>query len=83
MFHANLQHIILHIVTDSYLWSGNRLLWHIYISETQFDNINERCKDFPGGPVTETPPPNAVGTNSIPGQGTRSHTPQLRPRTAK
>ena len=51
----------------------------------------ERCKDprdfvqsvdlqdFPGGPVAKTMHgPNARGLGSIPGQGTRSHMPQLR-----
>lgn len=44
MFHANLQ-VILHIVTNSYLLAVNRLLWHICISEKQFDNINEIFND--------------------------------------
>ena len=68
-FHANLQHIILHIVTDIYLLSSNRLLWHIYISETQFDNINEIYKDFPGGPVTKTPPSQCSGHQFNPWSG--------------
>ena len=29
--------------------------------------------NFPGGPVAKTPPSNARGLGSIPGQGTRSH----------
>lgn len=45
MFHANLQQVILHIVTNSYLLAVNRLLWHICISEKQFDNINEIFND--------------------------------------
>lgn len=45
MFHANLQPVILHIVTNSYLLAVNRLLWHICISEKQFDNINEIFND--------------------------------------
>lgn len=69
MFHANLQHIILHIVTGIYLLSGNRLLWHICISETRFDNIIERCKDFPGGPGTETPPSQCSGHQFNPWSG--------------
>ena len=36
----------------------------------------KRCA-FPGGPVAETSAPNAGGCGSIPGQGTRSHIPQL------
>ena len=34
--------------------------------------------DFPGGPVAKTPPSNAGGPGLIPGQGTRSHVPQLK-----
>ena len=40
---------------------------------------NVGCGDFPGGPVVEDPPSSAGGTGSIPGRGTRSHVPQLRP----
>ena len=36
----------------------------------------KRCA-FPGGPVAKTPAPNAGGCGLIPGQGTRSHIPQL------
>ena len=41
--------------------------------------------DFPGGPGVwlRLHTPNAEGPGSSPGQGTRSHTPQLRPGTAK
>ena len=69
MFRANLQHIILHIVTDICLLAGNRLLWNICISETQFDNINEICKDFSGGPVTKTPPSQCSGHQFNPWSG--------------
>ena len=34
--------------------------------------------DFLGGPVVKNPPANAGDTGSIPGQGTRSHMPQLK-----
>ena len=39
-------------------------------------------RDFPGGPVRLCTS-NARGPSSIPGQGTTSHMPQLRPVTAK
>ena len=39
----------------------------------------KNCKDFPGGPVVEICAPNAGAPGSMPGQGTRSHVPQLRP----
>ena len=35
--------------------------------------------DFAGGPLARTPAPGAEGPGSIPGLGTRSHMPQLRP----
>ena len=36
-------------------------------------------RDFPGSPVAKTPPtPSAEGPGWIPGQGTRSHIPQLK-----
>ena len=39
---------------------------------------------IPGGPVAKGfSPPSAGGLGSIPGRGTRSHMPQLRPDTAK
>ena len=44
---------------------------------------NVGCGDFPGGPVVEDPPSTAGGAGSIPGRGTRSHVPQLRPSTEK
>ena len=44
---------------------------------------NVGCGDFPGGPGVEDPPSSAGGTGSIPGRGTRSHVPQLRPSTEK
>ena len=34
--------------------------------------------DFPGGPGAKTCAPNAEGPDSIPDQGTRSHTPHLK-----
>ena len=34
--------------------------------------------NFPGGPEAKTCTPNAEGPDSIPDQGTRSHTPQLK-----
>ena len=37
--------------------------------------------EFPGGPVTGTLGSQCGGPGLIPGQGTRSHMPQLRPRT--
>ena len=37
----------------------------------------KRCT-FSGGPLAKTPAPNAGGWGSIPGQGTRSHIPQLK-----
>ena len=40
-------------------------------------------RDFPGSPVARTQAPNAVGTRSIPGQGTRSHMVQLRVRVSQ
>ena len=41
-------------------------------------------RDIPGGPVAKAlHSPNAGGPDSIPGQGTRFHTPQLRLRAAK
>ena len=40
--------------------------------------------DFPGDPVAKTLHSQSTwGLNSIPGQGTRSHMPQLRPGAAK
>ena len=39
--------------------------------------------DFPRGPVAKTPCSQRRGLGLIPGQGTRSHMPQLRPSTAK
>ena len=36
-------------------------------------------RDFAGGPGAKTLPPHAAGQASIPGQGTGSHMPQLRP----
>ena len=36
-------------------------------------------KELPtGGPVAKTCTPNAEGLGSLPGQGTRSHTPQVK-----
>ena len=35
-------------------------------------------QDFPGGPENKTPSSQWEGLGSIPGQGTRSHMPQLR-----
>ena len=47
------------------------------------ENLVKRGTDFPGGPVVRTQAPNAGGLGSIPGQGTRSCTLQLRPGTAR
>ena len=40
-------------------------------------------RDFPDGPVVKTRRSNAGGLGSIPGEGNRSHMPQLRPGAAK
>ena len=41
-------------------------------------------RDFPGGPEAKTPlSSQSGGLCSIPGQGARSHMPQLRPSSAK
>ena len=42
-----------------------------------------RNRDFPHGPVAKTLLLVQGGKGSIPGQGTRSHMPQVRPSTAK
>ena len=39
--------------------------------------------DFPGGPVAKTLHSQYRGLGSIPGQGTRSHMPRLKPIEAK
>ena len=44
---------------------------------------NKKFRDFPGGPVVENAPCNAGDVGPIPGQGTRSHTLQLRPKVTK
>ena len=41
------------------------------------------AENFPGGSVVKTMPSNGGELSSIPGQGTGSHMPQLRPGTAK
>ena len=47
----------------------------VFCIDIQLKNIP---RDFPGGPVAKT-----GGTGSIPGQGTRSQVPQLRPSAAE
>ena len=39
--------------------------------------LRNHGRDFPGGPVAKILHPNAWGLGSIPGQGTKSHMPQL------
>ena len=34
-------------------------------------HVKIKCRDFPGSPVVKTPGPNAGGTGSIPGQGSK------------
>ena len=41
------------------------------------------ARDVPGGPVVKTLHSQGRGPGSIPGQGTRSHMPQLRPSIAQ
>ena len=41
-------------------------------------SLRNYLKDFPGGPVAKTPRSPHRGQDSIPGQGTRSHTQQQR-----
>jgi len=40
--------------------------------------FKKKIWDFPGDPVAKTPRSQCRGLGSIPGQGTRSHMPQLR-----
>ena len=47
------------------------------------ESINWKSMDFPGGPVAKTLCSPCMGPGSSPGQGTRSHMPQLRPCGAK
>ena len=49
----------------------------VYVKTSNFHCKRQRTWDFPGGPVARTPVPNAGGLDSIPGQGTGSHMPQL------
>ena len=50
----------------------------IYIKQNKAEFKVCQFGDLPGSPVVKTLPSNAVGPGSIPGQGTRSHMPQLR-----
>ena len=43
-----------------------------------FKRLKDQYRNFPGGPVAKTHTPNAEDLGLIPGQGTRSHMPQLR-----
>ena len=40
----------------------------MFVQRTALETVS---RDFPGGPVVKTPHYNAVGTGSIPGQGTK------------
>ena len=42
-----------------------------------------KMRDFSGSSVAKTPAPNAEALGLIPGQGTRSHMPQLRPQCSQ
>ena len=53
-----------------------------FMSHTSYA-LREKHRYFPGGPVVKTAHRNAGSLGSIPGQGTRSHMPQLRPSAAK
>ena len=60
--------------------------WHAAVhgveeSQTRFSGW--RTAITSGGPMIKTPHTQCRGPGSIPGQGTRSHMPQLRPGTAK
>ena len=68
-------------------WSLREGLWPetkrvIFPEQPQSLNNGQR-RDFSGSPVARTPHSQFRGPGSIPGQGTRSHMPQLRPSTAK
>ena len=43
-----------------------------------FKRLKDQYRNFPGGPVAKNHTPNAEDPGLIPGQGTRSHRPQLR-----
>ena len=47
------------------------------MSEIKHEHQDKR--DLPGGPVIRLHAPNAGGRSLIPGQGTRSHMPKLKP----
>ena len=64
---AKIQHVNLFTVYSNF-YHLNRL-----------ENIILMWRNFLGGPVI----PSAGGLHLIPGQGTRSHMPQLRPSTVK
>ena len=52
--------------------------------ETENESLKEKHDwGFPGGPVAKTPLSQCRGQGLIPGQGIRSHMPQLRPSAAK
>ena len=56
------------------------LFYCIVVHENYLYNIivSEFVEGLPGGPVVDSALPNAGGLGSAPGQGTRSHMPQLR-----
>ena len=68
-------------------WSPREGLWHetrrvIFPEQPQSLNKGWR-RNFSGSPVARTPHCQFRGPGSIPGKGTRSHMPQLRPSTMK
>ena len=52
-------------------------------SQTGYKKKKKALRDFPGSPVAKTLHSQCQWPGSIPGQGNRSHMPQLRPHTAK
>ena len=60
-------------------------IWQIMteFSNLLFKGFKDSPGDFPGDPVTETLCFQCGGPGSIPGQGTRSNMPQLRPGAVK
>ena len=64
---------MLYIITDKFRSRGHRKE-----ATYNFAYVLKDCRCFPGGPVADSMLQMQGGQGSIPGQGNRSHLPQLR-----